>query len=215
MQDVFTIKEGNPHLEDQSTDAYEINLHYHCRKLDAGVVVYDRETSRLWSPSYTAIDGINVFTWINSGHRRSTGAEFDAAAPILPHLKFNTSVNLFYVRAPADGPDGRTAESTFRYTSDSTLEWDAADHDEVPGDVAQVEWRHYSRISQFQIEDFARNGLSMSYTHSFSRTVSLSASMDYWAAFAHKLEAPLVQELYRERSPVQFSLKLLKRFGTP
>jgi outer membrane receptor for ferrienterochelin and colicin len=215
VQDVLTVKQGNPRLKDQSTGAYEINLHYHRRRVDAGIIIYDRETSRLWSPDYTAINGVSVFSMVNSGHRRSIGAEFDAATPILPHLKLNTSVNLFYVRAPTDGTDGRGTQSTFRYTSDSTLEWDAPDRGKTAGDVAQVEWRHYSRTSLFQIEDFARNGLSMSYTHSFSRALSLTATMDYWAPFAHRLRAPLVQELYRETDPIQFRLKLLKTFGSP
>lgn len=215
VQDVLTVKQGNPRLKDQSTDAYEINFHYHHNKVDAGIIFYDRETSRLWSPDYTVVDGVNVFTIINSGHRRSTGAEFDAATPILPRLKLNTSVNLFYVRAPANGVDGKARQSTFRYTSDTTLEWDAPDRGKIAGDVAQLQWRHYSRTALFQIEDFARDGLTMSYTHSFSRTLSLSATMDYWAPFGHALRAPLVQELYRERDPVQFRLKLLKTFGKP
>jgi len=215
VQDVLTVKRGNPLLKNQATDAYEINLHYHRNKVDAGVIIYDRETSRLWSPDYTAVGGVNVFSIVNSGHRRSTGAEFDAATPILPHLKLNTSVNLFYVRAPADALNGSSSQSTFRYTSDTTLEWDAPDRGATPGDVAQVEWWHYSRTALFQIEDFARDGLTVSYTHSFSRTLSLSATMDYWVPFGHRLRAPLVQELYREKNPVQFRLKLLKTFGKP
>ena len=109
VQDVLTVKQGNPRLKDQLTDAYEINLHYHRKKVDAGIIIYDRETSRLWSPDYTVVDGVNVFTWINSGHRRSTGAEFDLAAPVIPRVKFTTSVNLFYVRTPVGAGSGRSS----------------------------------------------------------------------------------------------------------
>jgi outer membrane receptor for ferrienterochelin and colicin len=214
VQDVVTVKQGNPHLENQSTDAYEINLHYHHKTMDAGLILYDRETSRLWSPSYSVIDGINVFTWINSGHRRDTGAEFDVAMPILSRVKLNAAVNLFYRRVPVGDVNARESEATFRYTTDTTLQWTAPDRGKVPGDVAQVQWRHYSPSLQFQLEDFARDGVTVSYTHSFSKSVSLSATADYWAPFGHRLEAPLVQELYRERSPARFKVKLLKTFGS-
>lgn len=215
VDDVLTIKEGNPHLRDQSTDAFEINLHYHRKKLDAGVIIFDRETSRLWSPDYTVINGVNVFTWVNAGHRSDRGTEIDVSTPIVKRLKLNTSINLFYHRYPVDELSGARTQGTFRYTTDTTLEWHGDDRGEVPGDVAQLQWRHYSAYPLFQLRDFARNGLTLSYTHSFSHTVSLTGTIDYWRPFGHRLEAPLVQEDYSEHSPGEFKLRLLKTFGNP
>src|SRR6202008_1540864 len=37
VEDVVTIFQGNPGLKDQSTDAYEINLHYRAGKVGAGI----------------------------------------------------------------------------------------------------------------------------------------------------------------------------------
>jgi outer membrane receptor for ferrienterochelin and colicin len=82
VQDVLTIKEGNPHLKDQSTAAYEINLHYHRKKVDAGLIIYDRETSRLWTQVYSAVGDVKVFTFVNAGHSRDRGAEFDVSTPL-------------------------------------------------------------------------------------------------------------------------------------
>jgi hypothetical protein len=39
VENVLTIVQGNPRLKDQSTDAYEINFHYHRNKVDAGVIL--------------------------------------------------------------------------------------------------------------------------------------------------------------------------------
>jgi hypothetical protein len=213
VQDALTIKEGNPSLKDQSTDAYELNLHYRHKKIDAGVIIYDRETSRLWSEQYSVVNGVNVFTLINSGRRRDRGAEFDLSAPVVKRVKVSASVNLFDERTPVDGTAGTLNESTFRYTTNATLEWDGPDRGKIPGDVAQLQWIFESPSRQFQTHYLASNLLSLSYTHSFNRTVSLSGTLNYLSANRHRLEAPLVQEDYRSRSPVEFKVKLLKTFG--
>ena len=110
---------------------------------------------------------------------------------------------------------GAVSADRFRYTTNTTFEWDGPDHGKRPGDVAQLQWQYSSPSSQFQFRDYAWNWLSASYTHSFSRTVSLTGTMTYQAPNRHRLLAPLVQEFYSERSPAVFKLKLLKTFGKP
>ncbi|HEY7005075.1 MAG TPA: TonB-dependent receptor [Sphingomicrobium sp.] len=215
VDDVLTIKQGNPHLKDQSTDAFELNLHYHRKKLDAGIIIYDRETSRLWASDYTVVDGINVFTIVNSGHRSDRGAEIDVSTPIVRNVKLNASVNLFDERTPIDSAVGAASEHRFRYTTNATLEWDGPNRGETPGDVAQLQWIYSSPSHEFQIQQHAWNWLSLSYTHSISPKLSLTATMNYQARSRHRLEAPLVQEDYSQREPVEFRLRLLKTFGNP
>lgn len=216
VEDVLTGIQGNPHLRDQSTDAYEINLHYHRKAIDAGMILFDRETSRLWSRNYQAIDGAAaVYGWIDAGHRSSRGAEFDLATPVVKHVKFNESLNLFDERAPVDAMSGAGVEDRFRYTANATLEWDGADRGGVPGDVAQLQWTYGSPSSEYQQRNFAWNRLSLSCTHNFSRTVSLTGTASYTTSSRHRLFAPTVQEYYAQANPAQFKLKLLKRFGQP
>ena len=213
VQDVLTIKVGSPHLKDETTDSYEINLQYHRKKVSAGLILYDRQTANLESSSYTVANGVNVFTLINSGRRRDRGAEFDLSTPVLKRVKVSASLNLFDERAPVDGTAGASSESMFRYTTNATLEWDGADRGKTPGDVAQLQWIFNSPSRQFQTHYLASNLVSLSYTHSFTRTVSLTGTLDYLSANRHRLEAPLVREDYRSLSPVEFKLKLLKTFG--
>jgi outer membrane receptor for ferrienterochelin and colicin len=217
VQDIFTIKLGNPLLKDQSTDSYEINLHYHLRKIDAGVIVYDRETSRLWTQTFTVIPGTSIFTAaaINSGHSSDRGAEFDLGTPVVRRVKVLASLNLFDQRIPAGTTANTQSAETFRYTTNGTLEWDGPERGNIPGDVAQLQWTYTSPWRQFQIYYLARNQLSFAYTHSFSRTVSLTVTAEYWTLNKHQLVAPLVQEYYSARYPTQFNLRLLKTFGKP
>jgi outer membrane receptor for ferrienterochelin and colicin len=213
VQDVLTLKTGSPRLKDQSTDSYEINLHYRRKKLDAGLIIYDREVSRLWSKDYTAVDGVSVFTLVNAGRRRDRGAEIDVSTPIVRRVKLSASLNLFSSRVPIDAP-GRTTDETFRFSSNTTLEWDGPDRGKRPGDVAQLQWIYSSPERDFQFRNFAWNWLSASYTHSFSRTVSLSGTLSYQTHNRHRLLAPLVQEYYAEHRPAEFKIKLLKTFGS-
>jgi len=214
VEDAITSVEGNPHLRNQSTDAYEINLHYHRGKVDAGAIVYDRETSRLWSTNYTIVGGTEVQSYINSGHRSDRGAELDLSMPVARHVKANTSVNLFYERAPADFLAGSPQAGILRYSTNATLEWDGPQKGERPGDVAQVQWEYQSPNRDFQTRNYALNRLSASYTHSFSRTLSLSCTFEYSGRVCQRFIAPLLQEDSAQRSPANVMLKLQKTFGS-
>ena len=106
VQDVLNAKQGNPYLRNQATNAFEANLHYHRGKLDAGLLLYDRETHRVWSTAYTVVNGINVSRQVNAGHSRSSGAEIDLSMPIVARLKVSGTVNLFDQRIPVDAVSG-------------------------------------------------------------------------------------------------------------
>ncbi|MEA3058440.1 MAG: hypothetical protein QOF34_1255, partial [Sphingomonadales bacterium] len=216
VENAVTIFQGNPALKDQSIDAYEINLHYRRGKLDAGVVFYDRETSRLWTTSYTVNPaGVSIYTIGNAGHRRDSGAQIDISTPIVRRVKANVSVNLFDQRGPVDTADGRATRETFRYTTNGTIEWDGHDRGKIPGDIAQLQWTYYGPQRDFQFRNFAWDQVTASYTHSFTRNMSLSATLEYNGPNGHRLVAPLVQELYVQHRQPLFKLKLLKTFGKP
>ena len=216
-QDLLTIVEGNPLLKDQSTDAYEINLHYHRRKVDLGLIVYDRQTSGLVSESFFVnASGQNVETFVNSGRKRDSGAEIDVSIPLLTRIKAMTSVNLFDSRVPVDQPGNAATDDRFRFTTNSTLEWDGPDRKGKPGDIAQLVWHYESPSTQFQFRNFAWNTVNLSFTHSFSAGFSLTATADSKAIHnGHRLIAPLVQEYYAFHDRAAFKLKLMKSFGKP
>jgi hypothetical protein len=214
VQDVVTIFQGNPNLKDQSIDAYEVSLHHHRGKVDAGVILYDRETSGLWTKSYTVSPtGVTVYTIINAGRQRDSGAQIDVGMPIIQRVKTTLSINLFDQRGPVDTPTGRRSRESFRYTTNGTLEWDGPDKGKRPGDVAQLQWTYYGPERDLQIHDQPWYEITASYTHSFSRTLSLSGTFHYHGSLRHRLLASLVEEDYSEHRQPDFKLKLLKTFG--
>jgi hypothetical protein len=211
------IDVGNPSLLDQSTDAYEINLHYHRKQLDMGVIVYDRETSHLFSPSYSVNEeGLNVVTTINAGRKRDRGAEFDISTPLVKRVKATASVNLFDSRVPIDPVAGDGTIEAFRYTGNATLEWDGPERRGKPGDIGQLQIVYEGPSRSFQIREKGDFLANLSYTHSFNRTLSLNGTVSGIGTphSRHRLLAPLVQEDFiGRRRMLEFRLKLIKTFG--
>jgi outer membrane receptor for ferrienterochelin and colicin len=217
VEDALEIRRGNPDLRDQSTDSYEINLHYHRKSLDAGLILYDREIGRVWSNAYSVdAQGINVVMPINAGHQSDRGAEFDISTPVLRRVKLSASLNLFDSRVPVDLGTGTGKQETFRYTTNATLEWDGPQRGKRPGDIAQVQISTESPSRDFQFQRNARHWISWSYTRSFAPTLSITATAQNPLTpihDRHQLLAPLVQEDYEQRQPPEFKIKLLKTFG--
>jgi hypothetical protein len=150
---------------------------------------------------------------VNAGHSADRGAEIDVSTPIVKRVKLNASVNLFGQWMPIDGSTGQQSDRRFRYSTNSTIQWTGPDRGKRPGDVAQLQWIYNSPERDFEIHNFAWNLLSLSYTHSFSPPLALTATANYVSHNGHRLLAPLVQEYYSQRSPVEFELKLLETFG--
>jgi outer membrane receptor for ferrienterochelin and colicin len=218
VEDALSIRQGNADLRDQSTESFELNLHYHRKSLDAGLILYDREIARVWTNTYSVnAQGINVATIINAGHQRDRGAEFDVSAPLFRRVKVSASVNLFDSRAPIDlGTSGTGFHEKFRYTSNTTLEWDGPQRGKRPGDIAQLQVSTESPSRDFQFHQSARHSITWSYTHSFTPTLSVTATalnVLTPVRYRHRLFAPLVQEDYDSRDEPEFKLKLLKTFG--
>jgi len=213
FEDIFTSVRGNPNLQDQLIDSYEASLGYHRKNVEATITLYDRETRHLWSTLYSAINQSKLYTWINAGHKRSSGAEFDLSTPIVKQLKFNTSLNAFLEMSPVETFSGTRNENRFRFSTNSTLEWQGAGRGQVPGDIIELQWQYFSPSRELQSHSSATTWLSASFTHSFNRSVSLTGRLDYLAAVRRQLASPLIQEFSREHIPLQFSVKLLKTFG--
>lgn len=213
----LSISEGNPALRDQSTDAWEANLHYHRRKLDFGLILYDRETHGLWSPVYSVNpDGLILSTQINAGNKSDRGAEFDVSMPLLLRIKATASLNLFDSRVPVDAVAGSASAETFRATANSTLEWDGPERKERPGDIAQLQIYYGSPSRAFETRLGGFFVPVLSYTHSVTRKLAITATIQGFAPTRgySEINSPFLQERtdFRQHLP-EFRLKLVKSFG--
>lgn len=214
VEDGVTVFEGNPDLKDQSTDAYEVSMNFRTGKIQASLVAYMRKTSDLWSKAYSVDSaGATVYSYVNAGTRRDCGAQLDLSAPILRRIKATASLNLFDQRSPVGSFGGLQSQRTFTYTTNGTLEWSRNNRGNVPGDVAQLQWSYNGPLSDYQTKNSAWSDVSLSYTHSFNRTLSLSSTFRSLGRTEQRREAPSLQELFTRKRTPEFQLKLLKIFG--
>ena len=214
VEDPVTLFQGNPALQDQTTASWEGSLQYRRGAIETNLTAYWRTTSNVWSTTYAATDaGASIYGYVNAGRSRSAGAQVDLSAPLLRHVKLNASANLFDQRNPIDVPGGQQLLHTMRASTNGTLEWSATARGDVPADVAQLQWSYNSPSRAWQVRDAARGEASMILTHSFDRTLSLSATLRVPGRTRQDLSAPLLQgSSWRQRS-TEFQLKLLKTLG--
>lgn len=213
----LSVSAGNPYLRDQSMGAYELNLHYHRKKLDGGIILYDRETDDLWSVTYSVRpDGSTFTNWVNAGRKSDRGAQIDVSTPLLRRLKAMASVNLFASRVPINGLIGFSSYESFRYTGNATLELTGRERRDRPGDVGQLQLQYQSRSRAFETRSAASYSLNASWTHSLTRSLSLTATVNRLGPNRNRYEvsAPLIQSRTVSHFPgPEFKMKLAKTFG--
>ena len=213
----LTVSGGNPYLRDQKTDAFELNLHFHRKSIDAGIILYDRETDQLWSAIYAVgADGSNLMNWTNAGKQSDRGAQIDLSTPLLARIKGTASVNLFASRVPIDGAAGPSTFESFRYTGNATIEWDGPDRKGKSGDVGQLQLQYESRSRAFEYRSAATYSLNASWTHSLTRSLSFTATINHIGPnqYRYWVSTPLLQSHTFNHLPgPEYRFKLVKTFG--
>jgi hypothetical protein len=206
---------GNPALKDQTTDAYESNLHYAKGGTDAGITVYVRNVDDVWSRSYFTDEvGRAITTYINAGRRLDRGVQFDLSTSILKRVKSTLSLNLFSRRIAIGTETQREAiEKQFRYSLNGSVEWTGQPRGGVPGDTVQLQWFHDSPSREYEFERLSSNWISASYTHSLRRNLSVNATISYLTPIRSRVLSALVMQQDYSRMPVEFKVRLLRVFG--
>ena len=211
------FERGNPDLRDQTTDSYEFNFAYRYKKLNFGLILYDRETANLFDSAYSIdTDGNTVSTPVNVGRKSNRGAQVDVGLPLLPRVKGIASFNLFNSIVPYDTPSGTSRFSQLRYTANATINWQGKDSPKRPGDIGQLQLEYASPSRLFQSRSSGTVSANLSYTHSFSKTLAITGSVNGIGSghSSRRLVAPSIQERYdvRTRQP-EVKFKLVKTFA--
>ncbi len=92
----FSIRTGNPDLQPEYSDSYEINSIYILGKASMNIGVYHRFTTDVVERISTFKDNVNTSMPINLGTNRSTGVEFNGKYSASKKLSFNGDVNFNY-----------------------------------------------------------------------------------------------------------------------
>ena len=105
--DATTAQAGNPDLEPQFTDSYEIRLRGQVSRHNIELTAYRRTTEDIWSfRGEVNADGVLVTRPFNFGSQALTGAELSARGPLLGGLRYVLTANVSdqYLDQDAGGP---------------------------------------------------------------------------------------------------------------
>ena len=92
----FSIRTGNPNLQPEFTDSYELSSIYIFEKASLNFSVYHRNTTDVVERVSTFEDNVNTTMPLNIGTNRSTGLELNGKYTVSKKLSFNGDFNYSY-----------------------------------------------------------------------------------------------------------------------
>jgi outer membrane receptor protein involved in Fe transport len=131
-QDPQNLRSGNPDLEPQETDAFEVMWQMRKNQTFYQATVYVRDTDGAFTEAVTDIGGGVLLTRPeNLGSRLDMGLELTASGRLHPTLRYNGSLNVFRQQIDAAGiPGGGDREATLA-SGRVSLNWQPTEKDFV------------------------------------------------------------------------------------
>lgn len=109
----FTIRTGNPNLQPEFTDSYEIGTIFIYEKVSFNVNAYHRYTTEVIERISTFEDNVNIFTPENIGTNNTTGLELNFKYSPSKTVTINGDANYNYFTR-----EGEYDEQNFDFSSD-------------------------------------------------------------------------------------------------
>ena len=130
FQDPLNLRSGNPDLEPQETDAFEVMWQMRQGQSFYMATGYLRDTDGAFTEVARDIGGGVLLTRPeNLGSRRDMGVELTANGPLTPTLRYSGAVNLFRQEIDSTGiPGGGNREGTFA-SGRASLTWQPTTND--------------------------------------------------------------------------------------
>jgi outer membrane receptor protein involved in Fe transport len=124
FQDATTAQAGNPLLQPQLTDSYEIRLRGNVARHNLELTAYRRTTEDIWSfRGEVGPDGLLVTRPFNFGSQALTGAELSARGPILEGLRYVLTANVSDQSLDQDAGGPLRARHSFTWSGTGQLEY--------------------------------------------------------------------------------------------
>lgn len=132
----FSIRTGNPDLQPEFTDSYEIASIFIAGKSSYNFVVYHRYTTDVVERISTFEENINVYKPLNIGTNRATGIEFNAKYSPNRWLTFNGDFNYNYFKREGAlestvfdfGADQWTGKVTSKFKLPADIDFEMTGH---------------------------------------------------------------------------------------
>ncbi|GAW42158.1 Vitamin B12 transporter BtuB [Brevundimonas sp. SH203] len=132
--DPQNYRSGNPNLQPQETDSFELNWQRRVQQTFYQATLYYRDTNKAFTQTTTDTgNGVFLTRPENLGSSTSTGLELVANGPLLPTLRYSASLNVYRQEIDAAGIVGAQDRSGDAVSGRLSLNWQA-----TPKDFVQV-----------------------------------------------------------------------------
>jgi len=117
----FSVRAGNPDLQPEFTDAFEVSSIYILKKVSMNLSVFHRYTTDVIERVSIFENNINTVKPVNIGTNRTTGVEFNAKYTVNKKLSFNGDFNYNYFNR-----NGELEGTSFDFAADRwSTKWTA------------------------------------------------------------------------------------------
>jgi outer membrane receptor protein involved in Fe transport len=124
FQDATTAQAGNPLLQPQLTDSYEVRLRGAVARHNLELTAFRRVTDDIWSfRGEVDPDGLLVTRPFNFGSQALTGAELSARGPILEGLRYVLTANVSDQSLDQDAGGPLPSRHSFTWSGTGQLEY--------------------------------------------------------------------------------------------
>jgi outer membrane receptor protein involved in Fe transport len=124
FQDATTAQAGNPLLQPQLTDSYEVRLRGQVARHNLELTAFRRTTEDIWSfRGEVNPDGVLVTRPVNFGSQALTGAELSARGPILEGLRYVLTANISDQSLDQDAGGPLPSRHSFTWSGTGQLEY--------------------------------------------------------------------------------------------
>ncbi len=113
LRNNFTIRTGNPNLQPEFTDSYELTSVYILERASLNFGVYHRYTTEVVERVTTFQDNVSITQPVNVGTNRATGVELNAKYEPFEFLTLTGDVNYNYFKR-----EGELADVSFNFAAD-------------------------------------------------------------------------------------------------
>ncbi|WAC59756.1 TonB-dependent receptor domain-containing protein [Brevundimonas sp. SL130] len=171
--DPQNYRSGNPDLEPQETDSFELTWQKRVQQTFYQATLYYRDTSGAFTQATTDLGGGVFLTRPeNLGSSTSSGLELVASGALAPTLRYNASVNLYRQEIEAGGIIGAEDRTGEAVSGRLSLNWQA-----TPKDFVQVSsvWSGDQLLAQGRREQSVL--VNLGYRHKLNDKWSLQMTV--------------------------------------
>jgi outer membrane receptor protein involved in Fe transport len=169
----LSYSQGNPNLEPQVTDAYELGYEFRQKSTYYLATLYYRDNRK----QFTQIQqdtggGVLLSTQANLGHSRNAGLELVSNGDLLKTLSYNISGNVYWNEIDPGNLTLASRRSGTTVSGRISLNWSP-----TPKDFFQVNFNGRGKTLNGQGYYGAFTGLNLGYRHKFDDKLALVATL--------------------------------------